>query len=255
MSESLAVKVVDLLRAKKRLAELEILAEIAKEEKKEMLFRELEEVKAQLADLEKSVGPLVLPFSHKFDELNKRIGAFPKSEVIRALREKQGELYNLLLERGKLVKLYTSRAFEIGLLQEYLRAFPNPNLAECVRKGKLEGMQVEKAEWLARVLNRLGLFCKLSEGQLVPAESNEFEDEVEWNGELFWAKKGYGEKLREVLQELEEVKRRIQLLNAESQISEFNEQEEKEFRDLQAKYLQLLKNREELTVSLPSLSE
>ena len=76
---------------------------------------------------------------------------------------------------------------------------------------------------------------------------------VEFVNECFWVEKGKADEFKTLLDELNSVKRKIQLLNAERHIREFDEKEEEEFKSIQSRYLELLKKRDELLNPIPDL--
>jgi hypothetical protein len=261
--EELSKKVVALIKLKKKIAELNLLSSYfsinGENTKAANVKRELSSLDQELEELEKQLDNIVLPFSNRLKELNKALADYSEKEIIESLKTKTGELYSLLVKRGEIIRIHDKRANEIGKLNEFLMFYDGnkDKIRKAIEDGSfeetIEVSDESKAKTLAILLNRMNIFCKVEGNKLVPAKENHYEDLVEFENECFWVKKGKVDEFKTLLAELNSIKRKIQLLNAERQIRKFSEGEEAEFIATQSRYLELLKKRDELTNPLPDL--
>lgn len=199
---------------------------------------------------------LITPRQNKLDEMNQRLSAFSPQELKEGLEKKSGEAYEALNEKGIVVKENYKNRVEIAKLC-VIAAKLNPGekelvsntiksgiLSDRINVSSLEGNDRKK---LARVLRRCGINCISHEDELIPEEEiEEKEVRVELPNRSVWIIESMKGRLDENLEKIEEMNRKIQLLNAERYVKEFSEEEEKNFEELQAEYLGLLKEQDEM---------
>lgn len=219
--------------------------------------QELRESKAKIKLIEGKMESrkvvLALPNQQKIEEYTELISRLPKDEVQAAIKSKTGDAYAYLSERGKLIKRNIETKNEIGKLN-ILMANASPEARECVREALIKGEPGEReanlgdehGEKIVRLLNRVGIRCKYSEGKLVKSAEELGESRVVANNEYFWIPSGKLGPFTENEKLLATVSVKLQVKNAEMQAITFNEEQQKEFQELQTQYLDLLKSRKEI---------
>ena len=219
--------------------------------------QELRESKAKIKLIEGKMESrkvvLALPNQQKIEEYTELISRLPKDEVQAAIKSKTGDAYAYLSERGKLIKRNIETKNEIGKLN-ILMANASPESRGCVREALIKGEPGEREASLGdenggkivRLLNRVGIRCKYSEGKLVKSAEELGESRVVANNEYFWIPSGKLGPFTENEKLLATVSVKLQVKNAEMQAITFNEEQQKEFQELQTQYLDLLKSRKEI---------
>ncbi|MEM4366927.1 MAG: hypothetical protein QW035_02235 [Candidatus Anstonellales archaeon] len=216
----------------------------------EQELQEKAELERRIAELHSKLSGLKLffPFQNNIEALTARISAHTEQEVVKALREKSGELYELIKSRGVLIRQNFDRQEDIARLICFVnRLGGSEEIIKMVKEGKWDReMQVKDAAELAKHLNRAGITCKAQGDKVVPGEMEEKERLIQVDERKIWLPAQKAEELERLLKELNEVNLKIQLKNAERQIKVFSEQEEKDFTELQIKYLELIKKKKEI---------
>lgn len=252
-----------LIEVRKKIAELSYKKGFAQrvgadEREIRIMEDELKRLEERKASLEKKAGnvEIFVPFQAKLEELQKRIEANPQDEVDMALRGRSGELYEMLRERGKILKRNVEARNEIGKLVLLARPlYPGlcGKIAEAVKEGRVPDVEAQslggKAEKVVSALNRVGIACRVSEGKLVSSEEPWGEAKVFMNNGHIWIPKESLDRFNQNEVELEQVGIRLQVKNAERQVRQFGEAETKEFEDLQNRYIGLLRVRKEISDS------
>ncbi len=250
-----------LIEARKKIAELSYKKGYAQrvgtdEREVRILDEELKRLEERRASLEKKIGnvEIFVPFQGKLEVLQKKIDANPQDELDMALRGRSGELYEMLRERGRIIKRNVEARNEIGKLVLLARPlYPGlcSKIADAVKEGKVPDVEAQslgvRAERIVIALNRMGIACKVSEGKLVPSEEPWGEAKVFLNNGHIWIPRESLEKFNQNEIELEQVGIRLQVKNAERQVKDFSEEEMKEFEGLQNTYIGLLRVRKDLT--------
>jgi|GEM_PF-835892 len=196
---------------------------------------------------------LVVPNQERIEEYTELISRLPKEEVNTAIKSKSGDAYIYLAERGKLIKRNIETKNEIGKIN-ILLASASPEVTACVREALVEGEPGEaeasfgdgQGKTLIALLNRVGIRCKSSEGKLVKDQEDLGESRVVVNNEYFWIPKDKLATFTENEKVMATVSVKLQVKNAEMQAITFNEAQQKEFQELQTKYMELLKCRREI---------
>lgn len=199
---------------------------------------------------------LAIPNQDKLAELGKALDSFPPDAIRESLKVRDGRAYQVLHERGHIVKKNHSNRMEIAKLSiaiAHAGAEERGKLLEAVRAGALSsGIEVGsleegQAEDLARFMRRCGIPCEASGKAIVPSESaSGTEVRLDMPNRCVWIEAEAKNALEENLRKMQSVNATIQLRNAERQIKSFNDEEESGFADLQKEYLDLLKQQDEL---------
>ncbi len=225
--------------------------------------RELKEVEDELgrlgerkAALERKVGgmEIFVPFQKRLEELQAKISAHDDEDVAAAMRAKEGELYQMLKEKGSILKRNMEARNEIGKLIIMIQTtYPalRAKIVEAVREGRAPEMEVAelggKEGRIVSSLNRMGISCRVRDGRIAPSEEAWCEAKVLLNNVHIWIPRENFEKFTQNEAEMELVGIKLQVKNAEKQVKTFDEAEMKVFRDLQVKYIDLLKVRKDIT--------
>lgn len=245
-----------LIELKKRKAELEF--------KKSVLGlaceEELNEILSSASGLERKVRAagirIVFPKQNKLDELGSKLGDFPPERIKEEIQKRSGEIYEILIERGVLIKENFENRLEIAKLfliiaragREEREALTNTIAVGVINEPlTVETLRIEDKQKLVKFLRRCRILCLLSENKLLPTEENE-EKEVymEVLNRSVWVSQEKKEKLEKNLNRIKEITPDIQLKNAQRHVKIFSEEEEDHFAALQKEYLELLKEQDEL---------
>lgn len=208
---------------------------------------------------------VIVPNQKKIEEIGEMAARLPRDEVQDAMRKKEGEIYLYLAERGKIMRRNLENKNEIGKLN-ILIATAEPDVKKCVGEAMRLGepgeapadFGGEKGKKIIRLLNRVGVRCKESGGTLAGSSDDLEESRVVVNNEYFWIPKSRLPDFTENEKELAKVSVQLQVKNAEMQAITFNEAQQEEFKELQARYMDHLKTRrgaigeeeEELSLSI-----
>ncbi len=196
---------------------------------------------------------LIVPNQERIEEYGELISRLPKDEVSSAIKNKSGDAYIYLAERGKLIKRNIENKNEIGKIN-ILLTNAEPKIKACVTETLFKGeikesdadFGTEQGKKLISLLNRVGIHCKLMDGKLVENPEDWNEGRVVVNNEYFWIPKDKIEVFSENEKLLATVSIKLQVKNAEMQAITFNEAQQKEFQELQTQYMDLLKSRKDL---------
>ncbi len=224
--------------------------------------RDLEEAEDELgrlgerkAALEKKIDgiEIFMPFQKRLEELQAKISTHDDDDVAAAMRAKDGELYQMLKEKGAILKKNMEARNEIGkiiMITQTIYPALRAKIVEAVREGKAPEMEVAelagKEGKIVAALNRMGIRCGLKEGKIMPSEEPWNEARVLLNNNHIWIPRENFDKFVENEAEMELVGIKLQVKNAEKQVKTFDEGEMKVFRDLQTKYIDLLKVRKDI---------
>lgn len=225
--------------------------------------RELKEVEDELgrlgerkAALEKKVEgiEIFMPFQKRLEELQAKISSYDEEDVAAAMRAKEGELYLMLKEKGAILKRNIEARNEIGKLIIIIQAiYPalRAKISDAVKEGKAPEIEVAglagKEGRIVACLNRMGISCRVKDGKIMPSGEAWGEAKVLLNNVHIWIPRENFERFMQNEAEMELVGIKLQVKNAEKQVKAFDEAEMKAFRDLQTKYIDLLKVRKEIT--------
>ncbi|MEW5995978.1 MAG: hypothetical protein AB1657_00070 [Candidatus Micrarchaeota archaeon] len=225
--------------------------------------RELKEVEDELgrlgerkAALEKKAEgiEIFIPSQKRLDELQAKISGHDEEDVAAAMRAKEGELYGMLREKGAILKRNMEARNEIGKLVIIVQTvYPalRAKVADAVKEGRAPEMEVAelagKEGKIVASLNRMGISCRVREGKIAPSEEAWNEAKVLLNNVHIWIPRENLDRFVQNEAEMELVGIKLQVKNAEKQVKAFDEAEMKAFEGLQAKYIDLLKVRKDIT--------
>jgi hypothetical protein len=253
--------IVVLLEQKKRKAEMEfrlkLLSSASSDEDainsvKKSIREADEAVGSQLGRLESAGISLVRPFGQKIDSYDEQLSGFSSEDVLGAIRSKKGDAYDVLASKGELIKKNHSNRSNIAkilLLSSKMES--KDSLIEAIHNGEIEecipvlGLSNDEANLLARLLRRVGIPATLCEDGIHKGEDG-CDLQVDIAGSVVWLDSEKHDTLKENIEKIRKLNSRIQLKNAERQIKDFSEDEESEFASIQAEYLRLLKEQDEL---------
>jgi len=225
------------------------------------LEQELENVSKQAKELEDMLKQLKVmlffPHEKEIKKLSAAISRFKPEEVDTAMESKDGELYSLMEKRGRFTKENYERRREIAALVDLANSLPSKirdEIAEIVRKGELQELDASvlddrNRERLFRLLNRCGIGCSLSGYKLLPAGKGRVEwneARVELNGFYVWVEPEKAHEVEKFAKDMVAAGNTIQVMNAERQVRKFGSEEEGKFEELQKKYLEMVKTRNQL---------
>lgn len=240
----------------KRKAELEFRKAVFEDENAD----ELRVIDAEISRIKKEADSagieIVHPKQSKLDEMNATLGGFSPEDIRKSIAGKSGEPYEVLTERGKIVKENYKKRLEIAKLMvvsSMLNSEEKKAVLEAVRAGVLandiaiSSLEGNALNNLARFLRRCGIECVIEGKQLMPGNGQEGREiMLEMSNKSIWVNDTIKEQLDENLDRIKGVNSKIQLKNAVRYVKKFTDEEEKEFEDLQAEYLTLLKKQDEL---------
>ncbi|MFN7991129.1 MAG: hypothetical protein U0R44_03135 [Candidatus Micrarchaeia archaeon] len=199
---------------------------------------------------------IMIPCLKKLDELGKTLDEFPPDSVREAMKVRDGRVYEILRERGFIVKRNFENRLEIAkisILASGLGAKERQELSAAVSSGALAGpiglspLDENAANSLARCLRRCGISCESVSGELRAAEQEGAREvRLEVSNRQVWISEEGKKLLEENLKKIHAINTVIQLRNAERQIRTFSDEEEAGFAGLQKEYLDLLKQQDEI---------
>lgn len=219
-------------------------------------LRSIEANAAEIAAKAKAARvEIVLPNENVLNATSGALATFSPQQVKEALVARAGPAYELLRQRGAIVRRNHENRLEIAKLAIALARMPSHDrdiVSAAVRAGGFQG-SVELAftnesvvKDAARFLTRCGIGCTAS-GRGIAADAQPgAEVRMELANRGVWVTGEVKTQLEENLRAISQLTAGIQLKNAERQIKTFNEAEETEFEALQRRYLDLLKRQDDL---------
>ena len=211
----------------------------------------------ELSNKAKSSGvELVLPGQKRLDELAEALKGFSTESIREGIKIRDGQAFQTLKDRGMIVKRNFENRFEIAkltILAAKMQEADKTALRGLISAGALASplplniLEGDRKK-LAKILSRCGIECVPGESGLEPAMDKEREKEtkLEVSNRPVWINEESRPQLEENLKKMQTLNAQIQLKNAERQLREFSEEEEDTFATLQAEYLSLLKEQDEL---------
>ncbi|MBD3209989.1 hypothetical protein GF318_01255 [Candidatus Micrarchaeota archaeon] len=248
-----------LIELEKRKAELEFKKKVFGEENPE----QEQELQGYLQELKKNAEEtgvkVLVPNKDELDRLSERLGSFSPEELRSAVSTRSGEAYEVLAERGEIIKENFKNRLEIAKLSvvtSMLSDEEKGGIEKVVRSGslkqpiKVSTLEKEAREKLARFMRRCGIECSAKEDEILPGNGGFLKEiRLEMPDRTVWVSEEAKEQLDEILSKIKDINSKIQLKNAERYVKNFTEEEEKAFEMLQSEYLELLKKKDELLQS------
>lgn len=186
---------------------------------------------------------IIIPRENELTKIEIELSKFSNDEIKKALKEKTGEIYKILVLRATFLKNVIHNRFEIAklaILISKLETEEKTKIIESIKNGN--EVQLEKDTLLDKIGFRLGL----TKNETVIEKSYIFSERRVWldleKSELF----------EKTATNLESIIAKIQIQNAQKQIKQFDTKEEEDFANLQKEYLELLKQKDQILNSLES---
>ncbi len=224
------------------------------------------ELKHHIDALNKEIGKLndelskfgiqyFVPNETKITQFTEKIKGYSEEDIDKAMRIKNGEVWDVLKARGELIKKNIEMKKEIGILIELIAALPKDKrepLIEIIKNGDWgEHMPIDigdktLAKNIAKAMNRIGIYTEAEEGRI--KRDGEIAEEVRFtiDDKPIWVPKEKAEEIREFIKQLNNTSIQVQVKNAEKQVKKFSKEEEEAFDQLQLKYLNLIKRKKEI---------
>ncbi|VVC04872.1 Uncharacterised protein [Candidatus Bilamarchaeum dharawalense] len=243
-----------LIELGKKKAELEFKKTIYGDEASEL--RSVEANWFELSSKAKIAGiELIYPNQRKLDALAKILSGFTKDEVKESIKIRKGRPYEVLHERGTIVKTNYENRFEIAklcLMAAKMKIDDRKALLDVIAAGclakplRVESLDESGRKKLSRIMKRCGLGLNDFEKEYMPAHPGDHEEKIEVSNRMVWVSHKAIQKIQDNLKKINDINSKIQLKNAERQIRTFGDDEEGHFNTLQQEYLFLLKEQDEL---------
>ncbi|NYZ77708.1 hypothetical protein H0O02_05350 [Candidatus Micrarchaeota archaeon] len=226
------------------------------------LSKSLAEVNSSIKDRASKIEKVGINFclvcQEKISDINSKLSTFSISDQVDALTAKEGEVYELLKERGTLLKKNFEERENLAklliLISQVTAADTKYRLTEVVKRGGvretiiLEGCGSAITGKLAALFGRTGIAASVSkDGKLLTGHATET-TEIPFviANKKVWVAAGSAHRLTDNLSNIDKLSPQLQWKNAQRQIMVFSETEEAEFVDLQRKYLELLREQDEI---------
>lgn len=212
---------------------------------------DLIEIENQLKELEKKLGKysIVFPDQDKLDELNEKVSSLDPEELYETMESKEGDVFELLKERGELLRYLYEKREEISkfnvLLQKLKEKDRDSITALLKNKENFSEEEILTLKDKTLKSNLFKLFSRL-DFPVSKENLNISEERVFVGSRAVWVPNSMSEKIVEMNKTMDELSRKIQFKNAEKQIKNFSENEEKEFQSMQSQYLTLLKEKDKI---------
>ncbi len=259
-------EVIQLIELNKKKAELDfryaILSKKSQNENAHDLEEELRSIQNKITAIQEKCAKekisMVMPSEEQIERLNEKLKRVADTDILDALQTKNGGIYQLLTERGKVIKNNFEKRTDIAKMLLLLSGFPEeirPTLYEVLKKGKIDSNipyteNESKKKLLMKLFWRIGIEAYVNDQGFTNQKTEEKREQEVLvqlqNNKHVWVTKPKQTVLCEVEEKLKAISTKIQLKNAERQIKVFDEDEEREFSQIQNEYLRLLKNRDEV---------
>ncbi len=198
---------------------------------------------------------LVVPKQGRIEDIESLLKDMPAQDVRDALKNKSGEAYALLTERAGISSANSQNRFEIAKLLLTLSKMDDverANIANAIKSGKVDeplkvgSLKDHERVKLVRLLYRCGISCALEDAQIEDGEPQEKDFPVSVQNQNVWVNHETRKQLEENLKKMEVLGSELQVRNAKRHVLTFSEEEESKYASLQAEYLELLKQQDEL---------
>lgn len=215
-------------------------------------------LKEHHATIEKANIRFCFMEQEKISDINSKLSTFSLSEQVEALTAKGGDVYELLKERGVLLKKNFEERENLAKLLIMISQISDSDLRyrliEAVKRGKIseaiiaDGCSNESMEKVSSLFNRLGMSASFSSDTKILASSQPKTSEISFLicNKKVWVSAEAAGKLTTNISNIEKISPQLQWKNAQRQIMTFSDTEEQEFAELQKKYLALLKEQDEI---------
>lgn len=194
-----------------------------------------------------------LPNENTINELSVQVNGFNPNDIIAAVKTKSGPTYELMGKRAVLVKKNYESRENIGKMLLLIANIGKKNkelsgkLLEAVKSGGNPLLASDISLLTPKELHHLGnLFHRV--GLSFP-DHKTVEVPIPMNHRVVWIDQKSSTDLLSNFDKIKSLSTKIQLRNAERQVKVFDDNEEKEFVELQHEYLKLLKEQDSILKS------
>jgi hypothetical protein len=216
-----------------------------------------------ISNIEQSVEPLEQKMSmvglttltfdkQSLERLNNKINKYSVEEVVEAATSKHGTLYDIMKKRGEIAKKNFEFKEELAALTVILTMIPMIESREFTKiiEGKKDNIKVNLGEEMKNritpIIERLG-YSVTSDANEVTVEKDVTELVPKWiNNKKVWIEPENIGNFQKNEDRISSIMKKMQLYTAKSQINEMNQNEQKEFENLQHEYVKRIKKRESL---------
>ncbi len=247
-------EVAKLIELQKRKGTLELKKSIGGECEEEL--KSLTDVLSGALSKASSSGiDVVVPKQGRVEDIESLLKNMAPADVKAALESKTGEAYDLLTERAIISASNSQNRFEIAKLLLTLSKMDDverANIASAIKEGKVEeplkvgSLKDEERVKLVKLMFRCGIACSLEDAQIMEGEPEEKDFPVTIENKKVWVPHETSKQLEENLKKMEILGSELQVRNAKRHVITFSEEEETKYASLQAEYLELLKEQDEL---------
>lgn len=198
---------------------------------------------------------VIYPNYGRILELSSMIGQFSADQIKDALRKKDGEIYDIIGSRGRILKANFHNRREIARLNIILQKLDGGEkecLEDAVKSGAIESpvriasLIENERKKLARYMNRCGIACSLNGEEIIGEEPEEKEVGLTIGRQRIWLNTEDAEKIRETIGRIEQLGCQLQVNYAKKHVVSFNEKQEEEYNAMQKEYIELLKIKDEI---------
>jgi hypothetical protein len=247
-------EVAKLIELQKRKGTLELKKSIGGECEDEL--KAISEVLNAALSKASSAGiDVVVPKQGRVEDIESLLKEMSPQDVKDALKNRSGEAYALLTERASISSVNSQNRYEIAKVLVTLSKMDDverANIVAAIKSGKIEAplkvgsLKDDERTKLVRLLFRCGIACSLEEAQIEEGEPQEKDFPVSIQNQNVWVNHETRKQLEENLKKMEVLGSELQVRNAKRHVMTFSEEEETKYTSLQAEYLELLKQQDEL---------
>lgn len=233
----------------------EIITDIEKEKmKRDTDFRRLIGLEAKIIPpIEREI---IYPNQYLIDELSEKISQFDPQKIIESLKEKNGELYELLEKRGKIIKRNFENKRDVAKLNILLSKAAKEEkimLAEALKKGVVEetvpASSIDANEF-AKLANRCGILCSVLENSICNEAPTKKEKTIIIDNKKIWIAEEHVDQVEIKIKRIEELRNTLQVEYAKRHVLVYNEEDEIRYNSMQLEYLGLIKEKDEILKNL-----
>jgi predicted DNA-binding protein len=239
----------------------------------------VQSLKKQLVDVEGMLKPIqekiervdiltVIPNRKEIDEITSRIEQYSKEQLDEAMRSRSGEIYELLKKRAVYTKANYENKETVARLTILLNKLARSqsqilkNVIEASVEEDVDLSSVDEAQRqdLVSMLGRIGKVAYVVDKRLtLDKKKVDGIEYLSWPTEIkkticakgeaaktLWVPRGREERWEENEKELSDISRRIQVMITKRQAIEFDDEQHREFENLQKRYIELRRMRNNL---------
>jgi hypothetical protein len=247
-------EVANLIELQKRKGTLELKKSIGGECEDEL--KSVNEILSSALSKASSSGiDIVVPRQGRIEDIESLLKSMPPQDVKAALERREGEAYELLSERANIAASNSQNKYEIAKLLVTLSKMDDverANIVSAIKNAKVDAplkvgsLKDDERLRLVKLLFRCGIACALEDAEIKEGEPQEKEVPLTVENKRVWVDAQTSRQLEENLKKMEVLGSELQVRNAKRHVMTFSEEEEQKYASLQADYLDLLKQQDEL---------